>query len=208
MGNSVPIVVASITFPSKEACRRAVRSELNSHPIGQVFQSTLISDLISEHHPRWSELGHRPTEFRRDPPIAGRSGYTFYAYFPQLAQWKKTSAFHPIKHLSADDRIREFLRDRIRPIIDHQYQRRTSCEICGRSDRPLQDDHADPEFKEMYRSAMEGYSAEDLVYQYYIDGDRTPVVIPDAHPVVVRLFGIAGYGRNVDSVLEVQSRGK
>jgi hypothetical protein len=139
-------------FASKAALERAIRAELDPHPIGERFESRLVADLIARRHYACSRLGLRPLAFRKDANPPPRAGYRFMGLFPDIG-WHDVSWRKSVTATTWQQEVTAALRRHIEPWVVAYRQRHPECERCGRVDG-LEVDHVDPEFADIARAAI------------------------------------------------------
>lgn len=136
-----------------EKCREIV----NGFGIGEEFQSDLISDLILEKHYFCSVHKDRPDKFRKTARKG--PGYNFEGYF-QGKGWHRVSwskSITPPKQLTIAN---EALRLEIQPIIFKYKETHPICEKCN-SNKDVEVDHVNPEFKSIVSEALSTMSSND-----------------------------------------------
>jgi hypothetical protein len=174
------IVISGESFSSKASLRRAIQDEIDPLPFGQIFRSDLISNLAHDRHPYCFLKDLRPTHFRKFYPQAGRSGYHFQAYFPDLG-WRGLSWHKCLDPPTFHDEARGFLRWNLIPLL--QEARGNACEQCG-SRSQLEVHHADPTFQAMYDEASRYFSPEEIDTWAFYNWDSIPAFrLPPDHPV-------------------------
>lgn len=144
-----------LNFPSKAAAERAIRQELEQHPLDTPFQSDLIQNLIQRHHPILAGRGEYPEWFYKNSNNPRGKGYYFQGYFPARDLWWGVSWTECIKPPpTLKDRIAECFREYISIATIWYRVQNPICEICG--DLAEDTDHANPGgfnfiFKQVYR---------------------------------------------------------
>lgn len=180
-----PIGFDDRLFPSKVSLVRAIQAEIRLHPMGVIFQSELLSDLVRARHP-YCKLKHlKPSHFRKMPPQPGRGGYLFKAFFPQIG-WRSLSWRKAVDPTTFHDEARTYLRWNLIPFLNEAKKR--SCQHCG-SVVALEVHHEKPTFQEMYQRAAQLFEpAEMNVWKFYnwdgIPGFR----LPPEHPVFIKFM--------------------
>lgn len=180
--------LAGQIYQTKKSVKDAVRALVDRMPFGHEFESPLLSDLIGKYHHQCPKLGIRPTMFRRDRHEEHPSGQDFKAYFPQAVNgavvgWHGVSWTKCLDPPSYEDEVRGFLRRVAKPEMDAA--RKDACEECHRTGSgPLQVDHANPTFEEMYqkvRGQLTAREIENWAYYDWISHERFS--LPEDHPV-------------------------
>lgn len=168
-------------FASKADLIRTVKHEIAEHPLNQVFESPLVSDLILYRHPYCRLEGLRPETFCKRPPAQYRAGYHFQAWFPSVAAWHPVSWHKAVNPPSYEDEVRKFLRWNIEPLLAEA--RGLRCEHCG-STLNLETDHKDPTFDQMWRAAAPLLTIAEISTWAYYQWDNVPGFrLPPTHPV-------------------------
>jgi hypothetical protein len=177
------ITVAGVEYPTKKSLIDAVRTEIGGHPDNIQFESTLLSDLIYEHHYYCSAHDLRPLGFMKMVGSSRFRAYDFMARFPLPTMWKKISWRHCIDgEPSFRDRVDKYYRQAVEPGVKLLRDSRGRCDVCG-STAPLDAHHEGTTFNQIVDAIMPLFTSEEAVHKFGYDWLHHEVMpIPENHP--------------------------